>query len=629
MAASKTAPRNQLTEYEKWRDTGCHLTWSELKGKDTLILQRCRDDLAKIVERREECDFVTLPSRSASLLNLQGFLYFKLDDMELALNRFETVLDHDPRNHNALANLAVIYKEQGQLNKHRQITKRLERIISENYQYDSWNELIARSLVDRGHAIRFFEQDKREFSYMKYFQEACRLGEMCDTPERAEWFFDYALALYRVDVQLVFCEASTDLLERSFRQAATLLYDITKIDAPSVRNRALSWVFLGILINNVEGRSLSVGIPDAPETHMLTAADCLKQGLDLSKSPYVTRRVAAEYTRMKQYDLAMEYFDLSLLELDSWFAHRHRGLLFLAMNIDEYQYKQMTPNDLLEEAEKSFKIAIQRKDVHADHSDLGFIHAKRHNYTKAIMCYRRAVQCEQDDYCDPAITYKRWGLCLMQTEEYDGAREKLEESMRKEKELKQLTHTSLETVALNTSHYDYINMTVAVMPGDANSISPISEYRIKREHPLRPRRGSAPRRSNFVFDFFLLFSDKDREWALGLLSKLEWDCNLTGCVDSLDSIPGEAIADNFVKLVEASYKTIVILTPHFEKSGWCKYGLEQAHWVHVNKRKNLVPIMVHDCDVPSVLRGLSFIECNLGLISRDSWGTLLRNLREP
>ena len=154
-------------------------------------------------------------------------------------------------------------------------------------------------------------------------------------PDRAEWFFDHALALYRRDVQMLYLrkisgDNVSDVLQRKiksgFEKAIRTFYDVIQL-SKSTSYLSLSWVFIGILLNHdPENRSLERIFPREPELHSMRADDCFTKGLSINDTHEITtRRVGAEYVKLKRYEEAKRLLDRSIRKLKSWFAHRYRG----------------------------------------------------------------------------------------------------------------------------------------------------------------------------------------------------------------------------------------------------------------------------------------------------------------
>eukprot|EP00058_Branchiostoma_floridae_P027814 XP_002613305.1 hypothetical protein BRAFLDRAFT_68271 [Branchiostoma floridae] len=105
----------------------------------------------------------------------------------------------------------------------------------------------------------------------------------------------------------------------------------------------------------------------------------------------------------------------------------------------------------------------------------------------------------------------------------------------------------------------------------------------------------------FHYDFFVLHSSKDDGWVdYVLVPALEVDWGFKGCVADRDFEPGKSVFDNIIYSIENSYKTLLILTPNFVTSEWCKYETEQVLMESLkSKSGRVIPIMLHECDVPA------------------------------
>ncbi|XP_078592905.1 tetratricopeptide repeat protein 22-like [Branchiostoma floridae x Branchiostoma japonicum] len=105
----------------------------------------------------------------------------------------------------------------------------------------------------------------------------------------------------------------------------------------------------------------------------------------------------------------------------------------------------------------------------------------------------------------------------------------------------------------------------------------------------------------FHYDFFVLHSSKDAGWVdYVLVPALEVDWGFKGCVADRDFEPGKSVFDNIIYSIENSYKILLILTPNFVTSEWCKYETEQALMESLkSKSGRVIPIMLHECDVPA------------------------------
>ena len=264
---------------------GCHLSWLELTyiSKDKKMLSR-----EEAILEKETWDFDERPTYYTAVQNLKGFIAYNLKNSDKALELFQDVLSKDKNNINALGNVAHIYKELCYLDEHQQYVDKLAEVL----ERPSYEER-ARAFADKAHAIRYFEQFKRCFRYMKYIERAATIGRKCDGPQRAEWFFDYALALYRRDVQMLYLRKlhydedqtcldnsetcySDECITKGFLNACKYFLEVALIST-SKDYQALSWVFLGILVNHdSKCRSLAKAFPDQSEYH-LTPGQCYEK----------------------------------------------------------------------------------------------------------------------------------------------------------------------------------------------------------------------------------------------------------------------------------------------------------------------------------------------------------------
>ncbi|XP_019630947.1 PREDICTED: uncharacterized protein LOC109474907 [Branchiostoma belcheri] len=141
----------------------------------------------------------------------------------------------------------------------------------------------------------------------------------------------------------------------------------------------------------------------------------------------------------------------------------------------------------------------------------------------------------------------------------------------------------------------------------------------------KPRHGH-----EFQYDFFVSHSSKDADWVnFALLPALEVDLRFKGCVADRDFMPGKSVFDNIIYSIENSYKTLLILTPNFVTSEWCKYETEQALVESLtSKTGRVIPIMLHNCDVPASLRTITYLDVSRDAIGSYDWLKLKKALEE-
>ncbi|CAH1268131.1 TLR1 [Branchiostoma lanceolatum] len=141
----------------------------------------------------------------------------------------------------------------------------------------------------------------------------------------------------------------------------------------------------------------------------------------------------------------------------------------------------------------------------------------------------------------------------------------------------------------------------------------------------KPRHGQ-----EFQYDFFVSHSSKDAGWVNhALLPALEVDMRFKGCVADRDFLPGKSVFDNIIHSIENSYKTLLILTPNFVTSEWCKYETEHALYESLRgKSGRVIPIMLDKCDVPASLHTITYFDVSGDVIGSYDWLKLKKALEQ-
>eukprot|EP00058_Branchiostoma_floridae_P005996 XP_002591484.1 hypothetical protein BRAFLDRAFT_105256 [Branchiostoma floridae] len=82
----------------------------------------------------------------------------------------------------------------------------------------------------------------------------------------------------------------------------------------------------------------------------------------------------------------------------------------------------------------------------------------------------------------------------------------------------------------------------------------------------------------FRYDAFVAYSSYDERWITDqLVRNLEnGDPSYRLCIGARDFVGGLAITENIARSVEASRKTICVITRHFMSSSWCNYELQAS-----------------------------------------------------
>ncbi|XP_033639257.1 uncharacterized protein LOC117299825 [Asterias rubens] len=610
----------------------CHLRWQELKAiaKDKSTLKREEGILA-----RETWNFYDRPTYYTAIRNLQGFIAYNLQKPVEAQDFFEDVLDKDQNNVNALANLAHMFQELGKLDHHHRYVDKLAVILGgKNYEEK------ARAYADKAHAIRYFEQFKRCFRYMRYIQRAAVIGKHCAGPQRAEWFFDFALALYRRDVQMLYlrklssseenelldnsdCYSDTKIKE-GFLNACNYFKQVAMIST-SRDYQALSWVFLGILVNHdPEHRSLAEVFPEKPE-YRLTPDQCFEKGLGIHpEHEIVLRRVGSEYVKLKRFEEAKQLLDKSLNILQSRFGYRYRADMYLKM-YEAASVKDEQTKELLRNAVADLEKALKFKEVHADFSDLGYAYFLLGETNQALNKFVQAVRCDQDDFFDPVLTHQRWAECLEKDNQPEGSRAELE----KAKEIrKRVLDTPLEEDQCDSYFaHDFEHYNTNPKPGfvrilmDYHFWSACSKRRLSELSSPGPTNG----RHAYQFDLFVWHTEENSRWAVAFVHKLESEHKLRCCIERRDFMVGREVPGNILDCLKLSYRCVIVLPG----GKWTKYTINQALGVS-NTREGLfiLPIKVRECPVPEELGYMTVRECEEGQVKQEHWDEIVTICRQ-
>ncbi len=119
------------------------------------------------------------------------------------------------------------------------------------------------------------------------------------------------------------------------------------------------------------------------------------------------------------------------------------------------------------------------------------------------------------------------------------------------------------------------------------------------------------------FDVFISYKSgtPDEEFVVQeLIPRLEQD-GYRVCVHFRFFLPGRSIIDNISDAVRRSRKTLLLLTPGFVESEWCRYEFQAALLQMLRRQMDIIPVIFEDLgnpgnlseDLQSVLRTLSYI----------------------
>ncbi len=109
----------------------------------------------------------------------------------------------------------------------------------------------------------------------------------------------------------------------------------------------------------------------------------------------------------------------------------------------------------------------------------------------------------------------------------------------------------------------------------------------------------------YKYDAFVAYCTREateRKWVhLTMVPKLEGEYGLKVCIHHRDFLPGRDISDNIVDSINASRKTLLVLSPSFLDSDWCNFEVRMARVKLVEERRdNMVLVLYKPLDIPGV-----------------------------
>ncbi|XP_035682949.1 tetratricopeptide repeat protein 22-like [Branchiostoma floridae] len=143
---------------------------------------------------------------------------------------------------------------------------------------------------------------------------------------------------------------------------------------------------------------------------------------------------------------------------------------------------------------------------------------------------------------------------------------------------------------------------------------------------MPPEVENAKNAKGFDYDFFVIHSAKDAEWVnYTLLSKLEGEHYLKGCIADRDFQLGKYVLDNITAAIKKSAKVLIIITPDLVQSKWCKHEMKEALHAKVEEgTESVIPILLMDCEVPNELKNITYLDAR----KHFDWEHLLRDIQQ-
>ncbi|XP_033117993.1 uncharacterized protein LOC117117705 [Anneissia japonica] len=130
-------------------------------------------------------------------------------------------------------------------------------------------------------------------------------------------------------------------------------------------------------------------------------------------------------------------------------------------------------------------------------------------------------------------------------------------------------------------------------------------------------------KSGFDYDFFVVFSKKQKEWVYyTLLARLEQTYRFKGCIPDRDFTPGVTVCQNIENSVKTSACTLVVIDKEFCQDHELRHRLTYAYYTNARLKKLLIPILKeHPCEVPMEICNITPLiatsTINLSKLARD------------
>ena len=113
------------------------------------------------------------------------------------------------------------------------------------------------------------------------------------------------------------------------------------------------------------------------------------------------------------------------------------------------------------------------------------------------------------------------------------------------------------------------------------------------------------------YDLFMVYSSADGSAAKSLMEQLESRFKIRCCFSDRDFLPGIEIAENIAISMEKSDKVLMLMSPEFSSSGWCRHEMHEAvRKYYLEKRRHcVIPVLLEAIpEMPKVLRNFTYID---------------------
>ena len=107
-------------------------------------------------------------------------------------------------------------------------------------------------------------------------------------------------------------------------------------------------------------------------------------------------------------------------------------------------------------------------------------------------------------------------------------------------------------------------------------------------------------------DIFISYSQKDREFAARIAGDLA-DVGLNVYCDK-DLLPGDVWASRLAQEISKAKYVLLLLSPSYFRSEWARSELQMALVAESEGRSRIIPVLIDDATIPSVLRMKQFAD---------------------
>nr|UCK81503.1 Toll-like receptor 4 [Arenicola marina] len=97
----------------------------------------------------------------------------------------------------------------------------------------------------------------------------------------------------------------------------------------------------------------------------------------------------------------------------------------------------------------------------------------------------------------------------------------------------------------------------------------------------------------YPYDAFIVYSSEDRGWVHDVLVKtLEDQYGLRLCIHFRDFRPGRNVEDTIVESIDKSRKTVLVMSPNFFESEWCRFEFNMARQKIVDEGLDVLILLI-------------------------------------